>query len=320
MQKSETDIMRGLSFVAPPKPFPKDPMPPIVDLGADWIAVIPYGFTRLGTPRVQYDRESKWQWWGEKPEGCLETIQQAKAAGLKVMLKPQVYIPGGWPGGLNFSSEVEWKEWEDTYEAFLLPFVEMAVKNEVELICIGTEFKISSIERPQFWRHLIRKIRGMYDGKLTYAANWDEFEKVSFWNELDYIGVDAYFPLNPATTPSIAQLKKAWKQPKKKIESIVKEFQKPVLFTEFGYLSVDGCAYNNWELESKVKSMPINELAQANALDALFEVFWEEPYWHGGFIWKWFPNLQGHEGYLEKDYTPQGKIGEQVVKSWYDNQ
>ncbi|MEL6865638.1 MAG: hypothetical protein AAFP19_14520, partial [Bacteroidota bacterium] len=66
-----------------------------------------------------------------------------------------------------------------------------------------------------------------------------------------------------------------------------------------------------------IQRLNINEQAQANALEALYSSFWQEPFWAGGFIWKWFPNMTGHEGYPGKDYTPQGKKAEAIVKSWY---
>ena len=309
-------VMRGLSFVAPPKPFPSDPMPAVKEVGADWIAVIPYGFSRLNQPTVRYNVQ-QWQWWGELPEGCKETIRTAQASNINVMLKPQVYIPGSWPGGLNFKKETDWQQWEASYEDFILSFAQIAEEKQVPLFCIGTEFKVSSINRPQFWRQLIQKVRKVYTGKLTYAANWDEYKDITFWDELDYIGVDAYFPLVKASTPSVKSIVKAWDKPKAEMKQVAKKFKKPVLFTEFGYLSVDGCTYNNWELEPKVKSLPINEQAQANALEAVFQSFWNEDFWHGGFIWKWFPNGEGHEGYVDRDYTPQGKEAEKVVKEWY---
>ena len=80
---------------------------------------------------------------------------------------------------------------------------------------------------------------------------------------------------------------------------------------------MDGCAYNTWELEPKVKQLDINQKAQANAFHALFETFWEEPYWSGGFLWKWFPNMHGGEGYDERDYTPQGKTAQEVLQKWF---
>ncbi|MEZ4950744.1 MAG: hypothetical protein R2784_15360 [Saprospiraceae bacterium] len=89
---------------------------------------------------------------------------------------------------------------------------------------------------------------------------------------------------------------------------------KPLLFTEYGYLSVDKCTWKTWEIEKQIHDYPINQTAQANAYQALFDTFWDKSYWAGGFLWKWFPEMKGHEGYPEKDYTPQGKEAERVVR------
>lgn len=306
--------MRGLNLVAPPNPFSDNPMPAVQAVGADWVAIIPFAYTRPGDPSVHFG--SPWQWWGERPEGAEATVKLAKEHGLQVMLKPQVYVPGSWPGGLDFSAD-EWKAWETSYEAYLLPLVDMAQKEKVDLICIGTEFKLSSTTRPDFWRQLIRKVRARYDGRLTYAANWDEYRHIEFWNELDFIGVDAYFPLVDSHTPSVPELRKAWKPILQQLSAVQRAVGKPLLFTEYGYLSVDGCASKTWELESRIARLAVNEQAQANALEALLATFWPEANWAGGFLWKWFPNMQGHEGYPGKDYSPQGKIAEGVLKNWY---
>ena len=297
----------GLSFVAPPRGFSVDPMEEVQKIGANWIAVIPYAYTRRGETKVHFN--SQRQWWGERPEGVIETIQRANKANVNVMLKPQVYFPGSWPGGHDFENESDWELWEKDYRDYIMTFVPIADSLNVPLFCIGTEFKHSEQKRAPFWRQLIKDIRVEYKGKLTYASNWDCFEKVSFWDDLDYVGIDAYFPLIDEKTPDHQALVKAWDKHISGIRAVHKKTKKQILFTEFGYLSVDGCAHNTWELEDKVRHLPINEQAQANALNALFEVFSQEDYWAGGFLWKWFPNMKGHEGYPASDYTPQGKKG-----------
>ena len=317
-QSTQPIDIDGLSFVAPPRGFSVDPMKAVQDIGADWIAVIPYAYTRKGEAKVHFN--SQRQWWGERPEGVIETIQRANKAGLKVMLKPQVYFPGSWPGDLDFDEENDWESWEKEYRDYIMTFVPIADSLKVELFCIGTEFKYSEQKRVPFWRKLAKDIRQQYNGKLTYASNWDCYNKMSFWDELDYIGIDAYFPLVNEKTPDHDALLKAWEQYIPDIRAIHKKTKKPVLFTEFGYLSVDGCAYNTWELESKVRDLPVNQQAQANALHALFSVFSKEDYWAGGFLWKWFPNMKGHEGYPSLDYTPQGKMGAKVLRNWYINE
>lgn len=309
--------VKGLSFVAPPRPFPDDPMPAVRSAGAGWIAVIPYAYTRAGEPAVHYNR-SDWQWWGERPAGCRRTIELAKANGLRVMLKPQVYVPRSWTGALEFPDEAGWEKWEADYEAYILPMAGIAQEFEVEMLCIGTEFKLSVQLREAFWRELIRKIRDRYNGQLVYAANWDEYPLVPFWDALDYIGVNAYFPLVDTPTPEVDELTAAWKPYADNLRAFSQQWKKPILFTEFGYLSVDGCAGKTWELEARIRTLNVNEQAQANALQACFSTFWKQSFWAGGFLWKWFPHMQGHEGYPAKDYTPQDKAAETILKQWYE--
>ena len=241
-QKSEVCplLIKGVNFVAPPEPFQSDPMVPIKQLGIDWIALIPYAFSSGNRP----------EWWGETPEGIRESIRLARQNKLNVMLKPHVYIHRKWIGDLDFDSDSAWSLWEQAYEKYILDIAAIANESQVEMICIGTEIKHSAERRPQFWRKLIQKLRKIYSGKLCYSANWDQYSTVPFWNELDYIGISAYFPLTDERTPSKELLLEKWKP---------------------------------W------------------------------------FLWKWFPEMKGHEGYPEKDYTPQGKLAESIIKHWNEN-
>jgi len=307
--------VKGLTLVAPPKPFPTDPTHEIQSIGANCIAIIPYAFTPPQQALVRFG--SKRQWWGERPEGIRKSIELAQKRGIHVLLKPQVWSPGWWTGDYSFSTDDEWSTWEEQYASYITHFAEIAEKMEVEAFCLGTEFKTAIRERPQFWQNLIKRIRTIYSGRLTYAANWDNFENIPFWDQLDYIGINAYFPLSSEQTPTVSELVSAWKPMKKKIADHQSQYGLPVIFTEYGYLSVDRCADKTWELEASIGQLAINEPAQANAIDALHTAFASEHYWKGGFLWKWFPNMQGHEGYPEKDYTPQGKMSEKILESWF---
>ncbi len=312
--------MKGISVVAPPTPFKADPMPRLQSIGVDWVAAIPFGFSSKGEASVNYNRSgNSYQWWGERPDGVRKTIQLAKTNALQVLLKPQLYVPGDWPGAIDFSREEDWRHWEKEYEDFILFFAQMASEEEADLFCLGTEFKIALQKRPAYWLALIDKIRAVYCGPLIYAANWDEFEQVplAFWNKLDYVGIDAYFPLVDSKTPSLRELRKAWIPKRQRIRNFYKKVRLPIIFTEYGYLSVDGCAGKAWLLEKEVRNLPINEQAQANAIDAMFQTFWDEPYWMGSFLWKWFPNKQGESDYPERDYSPQDKAGEKTLAKWF---
>lgn len=305
----------GITMVAPPSVFEANPIPPIADVNAKWISIVPYGFSPNGKPDVYYNAFG--QWWGETPAGIRESAKLAHAGGLKVMLKPQVYIPNGWVGEMDFDNESDWITWEESYETYIMTMVDLAIELDIELLCIGTEYKLAVHKREAFWRSLIQKIRLTYDGKILYSSNWDAYQDIPIWDVLDYIGVSAYFPLSESLTPSVDELSQAWKPIIKDMKKLSKNHDKPVLFTEYGYLTIDKCAYRAWELEKNIKTKPINQQAQANAYEALYKNMLEQDYWMGGFLWKWFPNDKGAEGYIPRDYTPQGKLSEDIVRRYH---
>jgi flavodoxin len=304
--------IKGLNFVAPRRNISTEAIQEVKAVNAGWLAVIPYGFTALDKPGVRYHKTAA-GWWGESPEGVRVTIDSAQNAGLKVMLKPQIWIRGGWTGGMDYAKNEDWEAWEKEYEEYIMTFLDVAIEKNIDMFCVGTEFKMSATKREAFWRGLIQKIRTKFKGKLTYAANWDEYDMVPFWDALDMVGVDAYFPLVNKVTPSVEELQQAWKPIVDKMKSFHKKVNKPIAFTEYGYLDTDGCAFNSWEIEKKLKEVKINQQAQANAIEALLKTFWKESWWHGGFVWKWYPE----RGVVEKDYSPQKKLAERVLKNWY---
>jgi hypothetical protein len=76
---------------------------------------------------------------------------------------------------------------------------------------------------------------------------------------VDYIGIDAYFPLSDATTPSVAALMKLGKDIIK-IEKLQAKTNKKILFTEFGYRNSDQRQKSRGRCENT-----INILAQSYA-------------------------------------------------------
>ena len=306
--------INGLTIVGTPDSFSVNPYPRIAETQANWICLVPYGFTRMGDTALHYNLER--QWWGEKRKGLVENIKLARAQGLKIFLKPQVYIPGSWPGQLDYEDS-DWLIWEKNYKAFINFYLDIAIEYDIEMFCVGTEFKVSEQKRKSFWRSLIKDLRCKYAGDLCYSSNWDSYNKVPFWDLLDFVGISSYFPLSSKKLPKEKELNKAWKAKIAELKAFSQDQGKPILFTEYGYLSVDGCTGKTWELEKNVNSLNINQKAQANAFEALYKNLWEEEFWAGGFIWKWFPNDQGHEGYIPRDYTPKNKLAEDIIKEWF---
>ncbi len=311
------DQWNGVSYVAPPREEPTNPFPALDSLHANAVCLMPYAFCNPESPEVQYNHPR--QWWGERSEGLIASIAMARQCSLQIMVKPHLWVRGqGWTGDFTLDTETDWQVWERSYERYMLEMAAIADSLEVELFCMGLEFKNAIAQRPTFWRQLIQKVRKVYRGKLTYGANWDNFDNIPFWDELDYIGIHAYFPLSQADTPTLKALQSAWINHKQRLQKLSEMHKKPVLFTEFGYRSIDGAAGNQWELPSEYEeSGKINLLAQQVAYEAFFLQFWQEPWVAGGFLWKWYGAHRRFPHAENTRYTPQGKPAANVVRQWY---
>lgn len=312
---SQETKINGISFVASPDEINADHIEPITALGANWAAVMPFGFIRnLQTPIITYDVDQ--QWWGERIKGAERTIELLNQRGIAVMLKPQIWVwRGEFTGNIKMNSEKDWSALEKSYEEFIMTFATLADKVNIPIFCIGTELHTFVQERPGYWKDLIIKIRAVYNGKITYAENWDQFHKVPFAKDLDYIGVDAYFPLSDSKTPSLKELKEAWQPYKKKMKAFGLETDRPILFTEFGYRSVFYTAKAPWN--SNRIDGEVDLISQQKALQALYEEFWKETWFAGGFLWKWFHNHGEAGGPQNNRFTVQNKPAEELIHAYY---
>ncbi|HEV7350416.1 glycoside hydrolase family 113 [Telluribacter sp.] len=307
--------IKGVSLVAPRDSVTDSVYAPVREVSAEWVSVMPYGFVEEGKPNFHYaGKGGEWKWWGETPTGTIQTIRMAHSRGLKVMLKPHVWMGrGGFTGHFDLKSDADWLIFEKEYGEYLLEFARVAQTTEADMYCIATEMQTFVARRPEFWFRIIKEIKQIYKGKLTYAENWDTYQDVPFWDQLDYIGVDAYFPLSDKQSPTVTDLKKGWQKHLKELATYAGKHQKPILFTEYGYRSADFAARKPWETD---QTQPENEQVQVDAYRALFEEVWNQEWMAGGFVWKWFPGLE--PGRKARDwYSPQHKPAERTLAEFY---
>ncbi|WP_051227710.1 glycoside hydrolase family 113 [Gillisia sp. JM1] len=305
----------GVSLVASRESISSSHIKPILEINANAVAVMPFGFIKsLSSPDLKFNIEKQWE--GERLEGARKTTQLLHSQGLKVMIKPQIWIwKGEFTGNIKMTSEEDWKKFETNYEEFILLYAKMADEENVELFCIGTELYAFANERTEFWEQLITKVRKIFKGKLTYAENWDKVEKVNFWTQLDFIGVDAYFPLSEGKSPNIEELRASWKPHKTQLKDLSNKYDRKVLFTEYGYRNTNYATKQPWD--SSRKETSVNNELQSNALMALYQEFWREDWFSGGFLWKWFHNHEQAGGLENNQFTPQNKPALKVVKGFY---
>lgn len=313
-QEGEEKI-NGISFVANRSPVDSTHVQPLLNVHANYAAVMPFGFVpEIDKPQIVYNTDS--QWYGETREGGRNYVVQLHKAEIDVMVKPQIWIRHGeFTGYLKMKTEEEWVALENSYRSFIIDYATLAQEEKASIFCIGTELEAFVANRPEFWKKLIVEIKEVFKGKLTYAANWDEYKRTPFWDALDYIGIDAYFPVCEDQTPSVACAMEGWKRWKDEISAFAKAADRKVIFTEFGYRSVDYTGKEPWKADRSMTE--VNLEGQTNTTQALFDAVWDEEWMAGGFIWKWFIKHDEVGGVENNQFTPQNKPAEAVIKQHY---
>ncbi|MEJ2281579.1 MAG: hypothetical protein P8X97_06690 [Candidatus Bathyarchaeota archaeon] len=285
----------------------------LTETNAEWISIC---FSWVQTNRTSYDIHID-PMRTPTTESVKHAIEVAHNLGLKVMLKPMVDTleeeksqgyPTVWRGEIQPSNE-----WFSSYSEFINYFADFAEKNNVELFCIGCEFKATTQEEEQ-WAMIISGVREYYSGPITYAADWTNYQNINWWNLLDYVGIDAYFPLSLFNyNPSLDELKNAWNNYANEIEEWLSSVNKPVIFTEIGYRSGDGTniAPANYWLE-----MSIDLQEQVDCYEAAFQTLWNRNWFYGFYWWTWiYDPMQG--GIDDSNHTPQNKPAQELITQWY---
>lgn len=313
--KSQTNKINGLSFVSSKDKIDYKNVSPVLNVSANYVTLMPFGFIKdLSSPKVKHNANG--QWFGERKEGIVQYAKEFEKHNIELMIKPQIWVwKGAFTGNIEMNSEENWKILEDSYSEFILVYAKTAQELNASIFCIGTELETFVQKRPIFWEKLIKRIRVFYKGKLTYASNWDEYKRVPFWKDLDYIGIDAYFPVSSKKSPTVEDFENGWKVHKREINRVRKHADRPVLFTEFGYRSIDFTGKEPWKSDKIVDS--INLEAQKNAIQAIYNQFWKEDWFAGGFLWKWFHKHEQVGGKNNNRFTPQNKPAEELIKKLY---
>ena len=323
------NFYKGVSWVGGRREVPERALPEARELGIEWLSLTPFGWMENHTtPSVRLNRQGRF--WGETDLGLRETARQARELGFKLMLKPHLWltrpVDDGWIGTIDFDTEGAWRQWEADYRTFILHYARLAQSENMDILCIATELSNPVRSRPQFWKSLIAEIRTVYDGKLTYAANWyRDYDVVELWPYLDYIGVNAYFPLTDRNGPSVSEIMSGWKPHIETIGRLSEAYGKPVLFTEVGYKNSPGSTIRPWEWPPRQRRWggdpqpvvhPTDQDEQVNAYEALFRSVGHLPWFRGLFIWKWYPNAS-RITVDRVEFSPQNKEAEQVLRRWY---
>ncbi len=311
---------KGISYTAwwsgkYSNPFADNSLANLAATGATWISLLATGYQEtVASTDISYTTAAT-----PTDDELIHVIAEAHHLGLKVMLKPHVDLltdnPLQWRGliGKDFTTEAEWAAWFASYQDFIFHYAELAETHGAEQFCVGTEL-LGTSHREDDWREVIAGVRTRYSSPITYAANHSGEElNITWWDAVDYMGVDAYYPLTDLNAPTLDELKAAWRQGLLTLSNLAYIWEKPILLTEIGYRSVDGAnrtPSNWWERGT------IDLQEQVDAYTAAFESVYNRPWFAGMFWWEWGTDpFEG--GDCNQEYTPHDKPAEDVLRAWY---
>ena len=295
-------------------------LPAIRALGTTHVTLIPFAYQRRPDDPEVHLRPNP-RWYSESEDGIRTLAATADSLDMDVILKPHVWV-GGYDvegqtrGEIGFDTAQDWAQWEASYRRFILYYANLAAAIDADVLVVGTELHRAAESREAFWRALIAEVREVYAGDLTYAANWyAEYEAVPFWDALDYVGVQAYFPLSDANNPPVDSLRQGWHEHRAALRQMHRETGRPILFTELGYRSIDYAAKAPWRWPQRnERHAPPDTLLQARCYTAFFQTFADAEWFSGAILWKWHPMPESRR---PVSFTPQHKPAETVIRRWF---
>ena len=259
-------------------------------------------------------------------------IRAAHAAGFSVLLKPHVWVGGydsasvgQWRSGIDFSNDRELDRWFARYTRFIVPQARLAEREGVAAFAIGTELvRLTHAKNDRRWRDLIREVRAVYSGRITYACEAWNAKNIRFWDQLDAIGLDFYYG-PPGPEPATGELAEFYRGKLAQHLRHARELRRPLWLTEIGFPS------HPLAIETP-HAWPRPEYAvdlarQTKAYEALRQALHDlknDPqntgdYPAGIWIWKYTTSLDGYEQQqYARGFNMRGKPAEDIIRRIFD--
>ena len=259
--------------------------------------------------------------WTHYPSEIEAVVTEAKSLGLKTMIrlsKPQYY-----ENALSADKEelLDPEGWFATYADYANRYAEIAEDVGVDIFCAGSELHDTFLQGyDSEWTSIINGVRARYNGPVYFTMAGNGFLKngnsIPFWDELDYIGINAYFQLSfidtqtcvmdagsPGTyNPTPQELMDQYECAMNTIQDFrisANLTDKPVIFGEGGYRSTDGC-------NMKIDDPPIDMQEQVDCVNAMMTKAPERDWFKGMNFWQ-FSTWDDEGGQININHGVRGK-------------
>ncbi len=283
----------------------------IADLGADTVLFSVNAYqTDAGATDIHVDPR-------KTPEDAIwrALLRLARDCGLRIVLMPKILLsaPRGqeWRGVINPGRQ--WSVWFARYGDFIMHYARLAADCDVDVFVVGSEL-LTAEKHTGRWRQLIAEVRGVFDGLLTYSANWDHYAAVQFWDDLDLVAMTSYYRTAEGLEPTRAMMVSTWRSIRSEILEWQSRIGRPILFTEVGWCSQRGCSLAPWNYHYNPVASVTGLREQRLNYEAFIQVWNDQPAVAGVIWWEWAHHGGGSSDY---GYTPKNKPAQAVLQDWF---
>jgi hypothetical protein len=297
----------------------------LYELGNNWVclAVLNYQ-NNVSSTQIKFDFVRT-----PTDSDVTAAVERAHSKGVKVCLKPMLNSDDHvWRAHITFpdntmgEKDIYWSEWFKSYTNFMVHYAELAQELGCEMLCIGCEM-LGTEQKSDYWRKLIKTLRKIYKGKLVYNTNHGKEDNSDWFDELDYIGTSAYYPVGDrekkdfAKVPTKAEMANEWEKVRTRLNKISDKMKKKYIFMEIGCRSARGCSSMPWDFTHR--DLPQNEDEQANFYESCLDVFGGDERFAGVFWWDWSTFIYDTPEEAGKDigFNIHLKKAEKVLKKIY---
>jgi hypothetical protein len=244
--------------------------------------------------------------------------------------------------------------WFSSYNDFIMKYATIASQYNCSILSIGS--RLYSLATPAYdgqWSSMISSARLKFKNKITFSSVWGSmgvvhtytnkemmsYKRLTFWDDLDIIGIEAYWPLSYSKNAVSSALLEGWNSftltnDENGWNNNALEYQwyenlvgwlnrkfpgKEVIFTKVGYPSSEYAGRYPWSegtvlINGSLVTLNADTQAQANGYEAMFRKFWNAPWLKGTFCNYFSANPPGLPN---TKASINGKPAYETIKSWY---
>lgn len=237
-------------------------------------------------------------------------IEEAKLRKFTVLIRPvldeESLTPDGqWRGSIE---PADLDAWFSSYTRLITRYARVAEGADADVLAVGTELTSLQDEGDR-WRGLIGEVRRTFHGEVTYATNWDAVGPPyapAFVGALDFVSVDAFFPLEAPEGAGSAAIAGAWRPHLAELRRLGTPMRR-IVFTEVGIRAQEGAHRRPHVWEHQAAPSPETQAAYyAGTCRAVGDRI-------GGMFW-WMVDIHhADEAESVEDFSPLGKPAEREL-------